>query len=235
MPLGSRCSNQVIAGLTALLLLAAIPASANVISLTGALDPNNPNDALLIAFSLSGAANVDMQSYGFGGSGQAPGGTNANDQVIAPGGFDTYFSLFQGTGPGATFLVSNDDGACPPGDGTVVCRDSTLNQSLSAGSYTLAVSVFNNFSFAENLASGTLGDGFIELGSYFNSDIFGDTTSAYAVDIVADGLTLIDAHRLSDVTSPVPEPSTAALVAAALLAAAHWKRLRTAVRKEKLL
>jgi hypothetical protein len=150
---------------------------------------------------------------------------NANGQVIAPGGFDTYFSLFQGTGPGAKFLVSNDDGACPPGDDTVACRDSTLNQSLSAGSYTLAVSVFENISFAENLGSGTVGDGFIGLGNYFSSDTFSDTTSAYAVDIVGDGLT----------KSPVPEPNTVVLVAAALLAAGHWKRLRTAVREEKRL
>jgi hypothetical protein len=219
MKLALSNSLQVVE-LLALLLIASIPASADSVSLTGALDPTNPNDVLLISFSLSGAASVDMQSYGFGGSADAPGGTNAAGQVIAPGGFDTYFSLFQGTGGGATFLASNDDGDCPPGDAEVACRDSTLNLSLSSGGYTLAVSTFENLSFAENLGSGTLGDGFIGLGSYFNSDTFSDTSSAYAVDIVASGLTLTDVHRLSDVT----EPSTTGLLGATLLALALCKR-----------
>lgn len=60
------------------LAIAVIPALADIISLAGALDPQDPNDVLLIAFSLSGGANVNMQSYGFGGSVKPPGGTNAN-------------------------------------------------------------------------------------------------------------------------------------------------------------
>ena len=222
MKLAFASSRQVVELLT-LFLLTAIPASADSVSLTGALDPTNPNDVLMITFSLSGTAGVDMQSYGFGGSADAPGGTNAAGQVIAPGGFDTYFSLFQGAGAGATFLASNDDGDCPPGDADVACRDSTLNLTLSAGSYVLAVGTFENLSFAENLGSGTLGDGFIGLGSYFNLDTLSDTSSAYAVDIEASGLTLVDVHRLSDVTAPAPEPGTAGLLAAALLAVALCK------------
>jgi len=186
----------------------------------GSLDPADANDALLIAFSLASDASVEMQSYGFGGSGSAPGGTNAAGDVIATGGFDTYFSLFGGVGNTATFLTSNDDGSCPPGDDTVACRDSRLSLNLTAGSYILAVSVFDNFSFAENLGGGTLGDGFIGLGSYFNLDIFAETTPDFAVDITADGLTLVEAHRLSDLAPPtnVPEPGVLVLMAAAAIA-----------------
>ncbi len=231
MLLGRRNSRDVVAGL-ALLLAAAIPASAGVISLTGALDPTNPNDVLLIAFSLAGTTNIDMQSYGFGGSAMAPGGTNANGMAIAPGAFDTYFSLFQGIGLGATFLVSDDDGLCPPGDDTVACGDSTLSLTgLSAGGYTLAVSAFENISFAENLGSGTLGDGFIGLGSYFSFASGDEQTSNYAVDIVADGLTLVDVHRLSGLTAPAPAPSTMLLLAVALPGVACRKHIgrRTAI------
>ena len=203
-----------------LLASAVTPASAGSISLVGALDPTDANDALLIAFSLASNAGIEMQSYGFGGSGSAAGGTNAAGAVIAAGGFDTYFSLFEGVGAAAIFLTSNDDGNCPPGDATVACRDSSLNLNLAAGSYVLAVSVFDNLSFAENFGGGTLGDGFTGLGNYFNLDILADTTPDFAVDITADGLTLVEAHRLSDLPPPtnVPEPSVLVLMAAAAIA-----------------
>jgi hypothetical protein len=105
--------------------------------------------------------------------------------VIGAGGFDPYVSLFSGSGAGATFLASNDDGSCPPGTlGDGLCGDSTLVTGvLPAGTYTLAVSAFLNMSFAENLGSGTLGDGFIGLGSY------GTRSYLYAVDIA--GATLV--------------------------------------------
>jgi hypothetical protein len=199
-----------------LLIGFASPVFANNISLTGLLSPTDPNDVLLISFSLSSAQTVNLQSYGFGGSAQAPGGTNDAGAVISSGGFDSYFSLFSGAGPGATFLQSNDDGDCPPGDGTFGCSDSTINGLLAAGTYTLAVSAFENFSFAENLGGGTLGDGFIGLGNY------GFNTSDYAVDITVGpdsaALTLLNVQRLSDTPSSVPEPSCLVLLSTAIVA-----------------
>lgn len=197
---------------TALLVGASLTHAATV-SLTGSLDPNNPNDMLLVPFTFSGGTLV-AQSYGFGGSAAAPGGTNAAGTVIAAGGFDSYLSLFLGTGPAATFLASNDDGTCPPGDGAVACRDSQLDLSgLAAGDYTLVLSVFNNFSFAENLGSGTLGDGFIQLGSYFNNDLMANTTSAFALDLTGDQLVV------GSPTPALPEPASLALVLTALAVA----------------
>lgn len=229
----TRSTAAALAFCFSVLTTAATPAYAASISLTGSLDANDANDALLITFALASGASVEMQSFGFGGSANAAGGTNAVGDAIPAGGFDTYFSLFAGAGSTATFLQSNDDGSCPPGDDTVACRDSSLNLNLPSGSYVLSVSVFNNFSFAENLGSGTLGDGFIGLGSYFNLDIFGETSSAYAVDIVADGLTLLDVRRLSD--SPptnVPEPGTLSLLAVAVAAvAAGRQRARSGARR----
>jgi hypothetical protein len=159
-------------------------------SLVGQLDPNNAQDVLLYPFTLSAPGVVTIQSWGYGGSAGAPGGVNAAGNAIGGGGFDPYVSFFAGTGPTATFLASNDDGSCPPGTvADALCGDSTLVTAvLPAGSYTLAVSAFLNMSFTENLGSGTLGDGFIGLGS------FGTRTNAYAVDI--GGPTVAMAARL---------------------------------------
>jgi hypothetical protein len=152
---------------------------------------------------------LTIQSYGYGGSSNAPGGTNAAGAVISAGGFDSYVSIFDGSGPGATFLGSNDDGVCPPGNASPACHDSTLVMpSLSAGTYTMALTVFDNFSFAENFGSGTLGDGFIGLGDYYDAASGTVRTSSYAVDISASGLAV----------SPVPEPATLPVVGFGFLA-----------------
>jgi len=196
------------AGLLVWTLLAA-PCSATSISLAGSLDPNDPNDVLLYAFTLSAPSTLTIQSYGYGGTGNAPGGRNAAGSVILAGGFDSYVSLFAGTGAAATFLMSNDDGVCPPGNPVPACHDSTLVMpSLVAGSYTLALSVFDNFSFAENFGSGTLGDGFIGLGDYFDAASGTVRTSNCAVDISAPSL----------VATPAPEPAAWPMAAGGLLA-----------------
>ena len=179
------------ATLAALLLAAVSVAQAGTVSLTGSLDPNDPNSAFVYEFVSGPGGGLLVQSYGYGGSADAPGGTNAAGQVIASGGFDTYLSLFAGQGPTAVFVASNDDGQCPPGmaDG-LLCPDSTLDlPAQAAGAYTLMLSVFANFSFAENYGSGTLGDGFIGLGSYCSGFDFvtgvctNDRTSDWALDI----------------------------------------------------
>jgi len=65
------------------------------------------------------------------------------------------------------------------------------------GDYTLAVGVFANLSFAENLGTGTLADGFTAFG---DQSWLGD--GSYAVSITTPG---------------IPEPATAALFAGGLL------------------
>lgn len=155
--------------------------AAGSISLRGALtlSDGDANDTRAYTFGVSAASTVIIQSYGYGGSSGAPGGTNLAGASIPDGGFDPYVSLFTGTGSSATFLASNDDGACPPAtaDGGV-CADSSLSLSLGAGSYTVIVAAFDNMSLAENLASGTLGDGFTGLGNYDSL-----RTANYAIDI----------------------------------------------------
>jgi hypothetical protein len=144
-------------------------ASAASISLQGALalSAGAANATAAYSFFVSAASTVIIQSYGYGGSSSSPGGTNLAGTLIPAGGFDPYISLFTGAGPSATFLASNDDGACPPGTQSGgLCGDSTLSLSLGPGTYTLVVEAFDNMSLAENLGSGTLGDGFTGLGNY---------------------------------------------------------------------
>lgn len=187
--------------------LATTPAQASSQSFTGSLAAADPNDVKLIQFTLASAATFTAQTWSFGGSGNAPGGTNAAGAVIAAGGFDTYLSLFSGFGPGALFLASNDDGLCPPGTPSPTCADSTLHLvSLAAGDYTLALSTFGNFSFAENLGVGTLGDGFIGFGD------FDGRSALFAVDINTAFATAL------------PEPTTLTLLALGIVSLVLMRR-----------
>jgi hypothetical protein len=164
-----------------LLIVLSGVASAASISWRGALalSAGTANDTATYKFSVSAASTVTIQSYGYGGSGGAPGGTNMAGVVIPAGGFDPYISVFVGAGPSATFLASNDDGVCvPPSVIGSLCPDSALSLTLGPGTYTLVVEAFDNMSLAENLGSGTLGDGFTGLGNYDPS-----RTNNFAIDI----------------------------------------------------
>jgi hypothetical protein len=193
-------------------LLMPVFASATTLSYIGNLDPEDANDVFLASFTLSSTSNLHVQSWGYGGTSAAPGGTNAAGTVITSGGFDTYLSLFQGSGPSAVFLFSNDDGGCGPAAPNPVCEDSRLDlASLNAGTYTLALTLPNNFSFAENYGSGTLGDSFIGLQSDYYDFVSGKVrTSAYAFDVT---------YTPSEDTSPpaVPEPASFVLLASGLV------------------
>jgi hypothetical protein len=213
--------------LSLLLILSGL-AYADSLSFTGSLDPNNPNDVYLATFTLSSASNLIVQSWGYGGSSGAPGGTNAAGTVIPSGGFDTYLSLFSGTGATATFVASNDDGGCGPASPDPAsggyCEDSRLDLTdLTVGSYTIALTLPDNYSIAENYGYGDLGDGFTNLqGSYYDDATGEVRTSDFAFDITADGLS-----SSTPPTSPTPEPSSIALLATGItLAAAKMRRHR---------
>lgn len=200
-----RCCAAVVA----LTLSAQVSAGPTTTSYVGTLA--EAQDVALIQFSVAVAGAVNFQTWGFGG------GVNGAGTNIAADGFDPYLSLFSGTGAGATFIASNDDGLCPPGN-TVsgLCRDATLLQSLAAGDYTLVISLTGNMSFAENLGSGTLGDGFIGLFTpdFYNNELQALLTGDYAVDITTEAGT----------TQTVPEPVTLALAGLGLLATAIARR-----------
>lgn len=143
------------------------------------------NNVALYALHVAVAGNVSFSSSGF-----------------LPGGIDPYFTLFSGTDrASATFRASNFLHA------TTLGGDFFQTEALAAGDYTVAIGVFENLSFAENLGSGFLADGFTGLGGPL---YYGD--GSYRLDI-----TLPD-------SGTVPEPGAAALALTALWAAAWVSR-----------
>lgn len=147
------------------------------------------NNVALHTFTITTGGHYDLTSTG-----------------VAAGGVDPYVTIFSGLGAGATFFASNFDNAFSVGG------DFTLPLLLAAGDYTLAVGAFANLSFAENLGTGTLGDGFTGLGTPASLD-----DGPYEITIDAG-------------TGPVsvPEPAAPALCLAAMAAmgAARGRRRR---------
>lgn len=163
---------------------------------------SGPNEKETITFGYDPLINgsiLDIQSWGYGGTADAPGGTNATGFVIPAGGFDPIIALFLGTGAGATIVPGgvNDDGNCPPGHASPFCFDSTLHfTSLGAGTYTLVLTAFSNFPIGP-----TFGDG------YTNTGTFDGRTSKFAFDVVAS----------NPVVTDTPEPATLGLIGGGLV------------------
>lgn len=190
----------------AALVIAGAPALAGVITFSDALD--NPSNTALVASDFGAAQfgdewttanNVALHALQVATGGSVRIASTGH----AAGGVDPYFTLFRGdTAATADFVDSNYLQALTTGG------DFTLDLLLAAGDYMLAIGVFQNMSFAENLGSGVLADGFIGLGG---PAFFGD--GRYAITI-----TLPDAGT-------VPEPSGALLALTAVWAAV-WARRR---------
>jgi hypothetical protein len=157
--------------------------------------------AVVENFSVTSTSTMTAITFSYGG------GVNGNGVTIAQGGFEPYVSLFDSSGD---FLASTYYGTtCPPGANTNTvsgqCYDVGLDGGvLTPGSYQIAITDFENMSFAENLGTGTLADGFIGLGDLQDGE---DLNFAFDVD-------------LTPTTPPppaVPEPGTLSLFGLGLL------------------
>lgn len=165
------------------------------------LGPANPDSdyaqwaAVVRDFHVTNASAMQAITFSYGG------GVNGAGMTIAEGGFEPYLSLFDA---GGHFLASTFFGTvCPAGAMTNTksgqCLDVQLDGgTLAAGDYQIAISAFENLSFAENLGSGTLADGFTGLGNLADNE---DLHFAFDVSLTS--------------TSAVPEPGTGMLVAGA--------------------
>lgn len=179
---------QQLAGL--LMVMFAGPLLAAAISLSGALD--DPANTALVASDMGAAQFTDDLATANNVALHVlhvavDGSVNVTSTGFATGGIDPYFTLFSGTDwTIATFRESNYVHALGVGG------DFTQDLLLSAGDYTLAIGVFQNLSFAENLGTGFLADGFTALGG---PSFFGDGHYAFTITLPA----------------AVPEPGSALL------------------------
>jgi len=205
-----------------------VPAQAEVISFVGnlrtdanviscgsgcTLGPSNTDGdfaqwaAVVDDFTVSDTSTMQAITFSYGG------GVNGNGQTIAQGGFEPYLSLFDASG---NFLASTFFGTtCPTGANTNTlsgqCFDELLDGgTLAPGSYQIAISAYENFSFAENYGTGTLADGFTGLGNLnAGEDLH------YAYDVILTS------------TSPVPEPSAGWLLGGLMMVLAAGRTIRS--------
>jgi hypothetical protein len=184
-------------------------ARASVISFQGTF--LHDDDAQLIDFTLTSTTSIELMTWSYGG------GVNGNGDVIAPGGFDPYLSVFDAAGL-EMLDVRQDDGVCPPQNpGNGNCYDADISISLPAGDYILALTESGNF------ANGpTFADGFSASGT-------GDFTGGPFLDIWGDqqdGHWALDLREVdsASVPSEVPEPGWLAGGGLVLLALGSWRR-----------
>ena len=167
----------------ALLMLCAIGSShAQSLILAGHLD--DPANTALVGSDLAEPSFIDARAVAnnvalYTLNVVSTGLVTIQSTGFATGGVDPYFSLFRGAANSANWVDSNHLQAFSIGG------DFTFSAVLPAGPYRLALGAFANMSYAENLGSGSLADGFTAIG-------------------VPDGLGN-GGYRLL-VSSPVPEP-----------------------------
>ncbi|ESA34497.1 pep-cterm exosortase interaction domain-containing protein [Leptolyngbya sp. Heron Island J] len=134
------------------------------------------DDVHLFNFRVETASTVTLRTYSYAG------GTQADGTVIAAGGFDPILSLFDGTGTLITFGDDDETDTVAQDPTTGQAYDSLIEVLLGAGTYTLALTQYNNFSNTNNLA-----DGFRQAGNgNFTSNFSRCTTDRPFCDFTGD-------------------------------------------------
>src|SRR5215831_8536018 len=79
-----------------LLAILAAPLSGASFSFTGTFQ--HDNDVKLFDFTLLSPQTITLQTLGYGGSANNPGGTNAQGSIILPGGFEPILTVYDSVG-----------------------------------------------------------------------------------------------------------------------------------------
>ena len=148
-----RLSVSIVAAM--LLGLVAAPAFCSQLLVQGSFVTDD--DAELVNFTVGSTQTVTIQSYGYAGGLVF---TSPSPTTVAAGGFATNAILFDFSG---MEITSDNGGHCGTTNSDPVtgsCNDAYIQESLAAGTYTLALLEWDN-----TTTDGVLADGFTETGN----------------------------------------------------------------------
>lgn len=161
------------------------------------------DDVKLFKFTVGATSTVTLKTLSYAG------GTQADGTIISAGGFDPVLSLFDG---GGNFMKNNDDGSFNVNRDLITGQtyDAFLQETLSPGKYTVAITQFYNF------FDGEVGDnislGFRQSGDPNFTYAFCDNGSGPFCDISGDirnnqwAFDILNVNQRSQ--QEVPEPLT---------------------------
>lgn len=193
-----------------LVMVASFNVNASLIeeSYVGTFD--NDNARIYVSFDITQDNSIiEFLSLGYAG------GVNSQGEVIADGGFDTMFWLFDSAN---NQIADNDDGRGVSSVSTGWAYDALISTSLNTGSYVLAMTQFDNFLMSGDVFTGNWSTaGFLGVDGRTNNYAF-DFSGQNVANIVVSGLDFTPS-----VTS-VPEPTTVALLGLSVFGFAARKR-----------